>query len=121
MTEAEYKAAHIELWQWLYGNPFEGKGDWPGWRWNDGQYDRVKNLCFACEVAVYKIDESENKPAIIRICNACPLDAATFKSCTTTTDGKYSIYGMWKNAKSIMDRQHYAAVIRDAWREIPND
>jgi hypothetical protein len=30
MTEQEYKAAHIELWQWLYDNPREDKEDWPG-------------------------------------------------------------------------------------------
>jgi hypothetical protein len=94
MTEAEYKAAHIALWDWLYQHPSEDKADWPGWK----EYGDVEGFCFAC---VFCDGE----------CYRCPLKV---ERCSF--DG--SPYQKWGDG-SEKTKKKYAAMIRDAWREVP--
>jgi hypothetical protein len=101
MTESEYKAAHIALWQWLYDNPERSKGSWPGWEVNGGEHGACHNDCFACELC-WSNHES---------CEKCPL------SFRCHDDG--SPYKEWDAASTRRTRKKYAAIIRDAWREIP--
>jgi hypothetical protein len=106
MTEAEMKAAHIALWDWLYENPGEEKDDWPEWAWNGGQYSGVFDDCFACEMA-----KDKNDRVTIGRCTYCPLQIMSCRS------GPESAYESWYNAEDAETRKKYAAVIRDAWRD----
>jgi hypothetical protein len=106
MTNAEYKAAHIEMWQWLYDNPEKNKKDWPGWNFNGGQYTFNVSLCFACVLAT---ERSTDIPCAY----CCPLDQNVMKGC-----GDDSPYAKWHDVAKddATTRQKYAALIRDAWR-----
>jgi hypothetical protein len=107
MTESEYKALHIELWQWLYDNPGEGKGDWPRWIRNGGDIENAFILCFACAFA--------NASSRGFYCRSCPLDQRIMKTC----DVEESAYVKWIRSYRHESRREYAALIRDAWRDVP--
>jgi hypothetical protein len=101
MTEEDYRAAHIELWKWLHDNPSEDKEDWPGW----AKYGFVVRNCFACDYACELEDFNE--------CERCPI-----REKTGECDFSYSIWNRWRDAETDRTRKKYAAIIRDAWREI---
>lgn len=42
---------HIDLWNWLAGNPNSDKEDWPGWVKNGGDHHPA-DYCFACDYAL---------------------------------------------------------------------
>jgi hypothetical protein len=107
MNEAELKAEHEALWKWLCDNPTKGKEDWPEWNDGNGLYGEILeeyNTCFACYF-VYIADEFTS-------CEKCPLQMI---KCAD----KKSPWKGWVHADNEEDRKKYAAIIRDAWREIP--
>jgi hypothetical protein len=108
MTEAEYKAGHIALWQFLYDNPGKDKEEWPGWqdeKWSEIRlYHFIEIYCFACRWA-YSIDA-------VSACESCPLDQSVMHRCT----GLFSACYRWVNAKTAKTKKKYAAIIRDAWK-----
>jgi hypothetical protein len=99
MTEAQCKAAHIDLWDWLYHHPSKNKYEWPEWGTNGGQYVHVLNRCFACDLCFGR-------------CRHCLLE---IKHCEYSD----SEFKQWSHATSEKTRKKYAAIIRDAWREVP--
>jgi hypothetical protein len=108
--EAEYKALHIELWQWLYDHPDKDCHVWPGWE----DCDEVPgSYCLACQFA---FEQEERDDEIHFVCDYCPLDQGIMKMC----QGQGTFYD-WCEARYIGDSkaaQKYAAMIRDAWREV---
>lgn len=106
-TEADFRNAHRELWQWLADNPKEHKDDWPGW----ADYAIIcKNDCFACEFA--------------GSCGHCPIWKHRPDETRRCMD-----YGSWYNERmrnlepegasenktDLKKRRKYAELIRDAW------
>ncbi|MDR2744431.1 MAG: hypothetical protein LBB66_04455 [Desulfovibrio sp.] len=113
MTEAEYKALHIELWQWLHDNPGKKKEDWPWWRKHDTY---ASGLCFACEYAGELMWSGFHPSESIR-CDNCPLNDEIMLGCT----GEEGAFARWQDATRDGDydsAKKYAAHIRDAWREV---
>ena len=104
MMEAEMKAAHRELWQWLYDNPGAWKRHWPGWMENGGKFF-AGNYCFACAFAGF---DAYADPQ----CGNCPLDQSVMCGCRQDTT---SAYVCWEKAIGRETRKQYAAMIRDAW------
>jgi hypothetical protein len=103
MTEAEYKALHIELWQWLYDHPDKGKEDWPGWEKYCDKTGHIHNLCFACVFAGYCVPY-------------CPLNQELMQGCRYDQGA----YASWCDSYGKPDEHRkYAALIRDAWRKVP--
>jgi hypothetical protein len=101
MTEAEYKTLHIELWQWLYDNPGKPKQAWPGWEEHEDSIHR----CFACDFA--------------SDCVHCPLDKEIMRGCNPyLKHSKAGAFLLW--CESNYCDTEAAALIRDAWREIPS-
>jgi hypothetical protein len=113
MTESEYKALHIELWQWLYDNPGKKKEDWPRWRKHDTY---AAGFCFACEYAGELMWSGFPHPESVR-CDNCPLNQDIMRMCRD----KEGAYARWYDAIQDGDEEaakKYAALIRDAWREV---
>jgi hypothetical protein len=111
MIESESKSLHIELWQWLYDHPSKRKSDWPGWKGNVG--DAKQWRCFACAVAAMSSHRGWAD------CEICPLNQEIMVGCSIIKAGAYRRWveaGVYKDMKS---RKKYAAIIRDAWREVP--
>jgi hypothetical protein len=106
MTEAQYKEAHIALWDWLFHHPSKEKYNWPGWEHNGGGYGEVFGDCFACECSARDNGGTE------RNCLFCPLKK---EACLDAP----SIYDHWVKISDPKVRKKYAAIIRDAWREVP--
>jgi hypothetical protein len=107
MNEAELKAAHEALWNYLSENPDERKEDWPGWNSKNDLYGEIfedYNACFACYY--------DNMQDGMFCCDDCPLQIAK-------CGNEKSPWKKWCRAGSEKTRKKYAAMIRDAWREIP--
>jgi hypothetical protein len=102
MTEAQYKEAHIALWDWLCNFPMRYEEDWPMWKKNGGPYDEVYEYNFACEY-------SSQKNGALN-CTACPLE---IQFCPLSK----SPWNIWYQSHSIKTRKKYAAIVRDSWRE----
>jgi hypothetical protein len=106
MTEAQYKEAHIALWDWLFHHPSMGKKDWPGWKEKGGQYEDIENYCFACQSC------SGNDAPYWVNCGSCPLEI-------TPCGDDESPFEYWFWSYSPRIRKKYALIIRDSWREVP--
>ena len=77
--------AHKKLWTWLSENPEMGKDDWPGWKVNGGEYDKVYRLCFACE---FIVDDA---------CCDCPLIWPHNECCTE----RHGLYKRWASKCTV--------------------
>lgn len=85
-----YKQKHYELWDWLSRHPYGTK-----FQWFNSVYpaeSKVKNDCFACEVAkiISGIDEGDSQS----VCEYCPI--TDFEPCDLISwdccGGLYSLY-----------------------------
>ncbi len=88
---------HKELWDWLAQNPDKSKGNWPGWIWNGGEYNRQRALCFACE---YTGEDC-------KVYNHCPL------VWPCNCESKKGLYRLWRICKDYNLRTKFAERIRD--------
>ena len=74
---------HKKLWNWLAENPDKNKTDWPEWKHNGGEVEKVLSNCFACDY----VDKKELS------CDDCPLDwpitGNMMKVCSN------SLFGVW--------------------------
>jgi hypothetical protein len=116
-TAEDYLALHKELWAWLSKHPKANKIDWPRWKHNGGDIEKVDSCCFACEWRC-----KQSYPFSLRlVCELCLLNWGKGSiSCLVT--GSCELYERWLGATSPASRSTLALKIAnlplaDRWKK----
>ena len=92
---------HKELWQYLIDNPNKDKKDWPRWKSNGGDIEKIDDNCFACE---YKLKYPSEYFYTCYKC--CPFKVKFRSACLN------GLYEEWNESEDLNKRSKLAKQIK---------